>query len=357
MAEFGVAATMEVDVDSQSLSAARAEIEQELGGVTVSPEMDQSPGGATSGSALPMTDGGASVGEQLAEQTELLEDIEEQIGGQGGGGGGGMLLAGGAGALAPLAAAIGGAAAGGALQFGAEELASELSPALEEVITGRREDMTQSTDASDPSQFATDTGERIAANFMRAIDPVGIGEAIGRGTVTRLKTFDGSQIGADIAAEIEGIDENSIGVNMANAWGETVDSRVDSIFDGSVGSSIGTNMAMALDPLGIGETFARSARAELSSVFDGILGGGDRPTDAQTIMENNEGALTASDRNLAEAAASENRARQQRQNRMKLDVNLSDFGVDISGLDELDQWADNIANRVERRLREELTGL
>jgi len=93
--EFGVGATLAVEVDQRSLADAKQTIEDDIGDVAVG--VDGGAGGA-------LTDGGMSgaaaiddVGmiEELGDQTDLLEDILDELDGgvgTGGGGGGGGLV-------------------------------------------------------------------------------------------------------------------------------------------------------------------------------------------------------------------------------------------------------------------------
>lgn len=94
---FGVGAQLTVTVDSRSLAEARAEIEDEIGDVTVG--VGNGAGGALAadgGVGGSMIDDAAMVNE-LSDQTELLEDIYDELDGMagmgagaGGGGGGGF---------------------------------------------------------------------------------------------------------------------------------------------------------------------------------------------------------------------------------------------------------------------------
>jgi len=93
-AKFGAAATLKVSPDPASLRQARAEIEDELGDVTVG--VASSNGGpaalADGGRMGAAIDDGAML-EHLSDQTDVLEDILDELerGGIGGtGGGGGM---------------------------------------------------------------------------------------------------------------------------------------------------------------------------------------------------------------------------------------------------------------------------
>ena len=120
MTEFGAAGTLDVHVSQSSLRDARAEIEDELGDVTVDVAAESGP------TTSAVTDGGSALADsgmldELDEQTDLLEDILDELeqggvggggGGLGGGGGMGLGLVGGGAAGATMSGAT---LAGGAL--------------------------------------------------------------------------------------------------------------------------------------------------------------------------------------------------------------------------------------------------
>ena len=120
MSEFATTASLEIAVEQSSLSSARSTIESEFENISVGVEADS--GGVTAGSltqepAAAATDGGQSVTDLLAEQLDVLEDIESGL--DSGVGGGrdrsAVLPLVGMGALGGLIAAAG---AGGALSPG-----------------------------------------------------------------------------------------------------------------------------------------------------------------------------------------------------------------------------------------------
>ncbi|MFW5896258.1 MAG: hypothetical protein ACOCUA_02625 [archaeon] len=91
--EFGAAASLSVEVDQRSLTKVRGEIEDEIGDVSVGIEGSRS-AIADGGSAAGAIDGAGMIAE-LGDQTDILEDIRDELeagavgGGAGGGGGGG----------------------------------------------------------------------------------------------------------------------------------------------------------------------------------------------------------------------------------------------------------------------------
>lgn len=130
MTDFETSGSVTIEIDQRSLREARQSVENEIGSVTVQARADggrrgagRRAGGGTSTSGLV---GGAGVIEELGDQTELLDDILEEIekagvsggGGGGGGDGGGLgtlgtlglgsMLGGGGGGI--LGGALGGAA-------------------------------------------------------------------------------------------------------------------------------------------------------------------------------------------------------------------------------------------------------
>lgn len=120
MSEFATTASLEIAVEQSSLSSARSTIEAEFEDISVGVSPDSS--GVTADSlsqepAAAATDGGQSVTDLLAEQLEVLEDIESGL--DSGVGGArdrsAVLPLVGAGALGGL---IAGGAAGGALTPG-----------------------------------------------------------------------------------------------------------------------------------------------------------------------------------------------------------------------------------------------
>lgn len=76
--EFGAAATLSVEVDPRSLANARAEVEEELGGVTVGVGASGGPAAIADGSGGGMA-ALEGVGGELADQTDILEDIYDEI--------------------------------------------------------------------------------------------------------------------------------------------------------------------------------------------------------------------------------------------------------------------------------------
>jgi hypothetical protein len=96
MTEFGVSATLDVELDPQSAAKARAELEEEFGSIPFSVEG----GRVTAGGGSPgLADGGVDYLSAIAsleeDQRDLLDDLVDEVeagalGGSGGGGGGGL---------------------------------------------------------------------------------------------------------------------------------------------------------------------------------------------------------------------------------------------------------------------------
>jgi hypothetical protein len=136
--EFGAAAELSVSLAPGEAAAVRAELEDELSGIGVGVGGGAA-GALDSGGGSALTDGGIdTLAGQLADQTDLLEDILDELeaGGIGGGGGGGgplSFLAGGA-ATKAAGAASGAGLLGlsilgpGLAAGGVEALFSEINP-------------------------------------------------------------------------------------------------------------------------------------------------------------------------------------------------------------------------------------
>jgi len=94
VSEFESTSILNVVVDQQSLRSARQEVEQSLGSISVNVENGRARARSDGGAAL----AGAGAVEELGDQTDILEDILDEletgnsglIGGGGGGGGGGL---------------------------------------------------------------------------------------------------------------------------------------------------------------------------------------------------------------------------------------------------------------------------
>jgi len=119
MTDFETGAELSITIPERELRQARRDIQDGIGSVNVSIENGRAarPDGGVSSAGLA---GGAAV-DELGDQTQLLEDILDEldggVGGGGGGGGGGGLLGGGSGILAGLGlkSALGSVGGGGGL--------------------------------------------------------------------------------------------------------------------------------------------------------------------------------------------------------------------------------------------------
>lgn len=108
MADFSTTAELELEVPNSTLRDARSKIEQELGNIEVGVSAEGGAGGGQLGDIL---DTNRRQLELMEEQTELLDEIEENITGGSGGG----LLAGAAGGRAAAGRGIGGGVLSGIL--------------------------------------------------------------------------------------------------------------------------------------------------------------------------------------------------------------------------------------------------
>lgn len=232
MAEFGAAATLEVEVDRQSLADAKSEIEGEIGTVTAS--------ASSSGGGQTITDGGglaaaAAVDDLVdigSEQVDILEDILDEVedgGGVGGGSGGGGGLFGGAGdfltgGLAARGLGASGLASrfgrvgriGGPAAAGAFELADLPSNLEDADLGGATEDIFAATGAAGGTIGGAKAGGAAGSFFGPGGALAGsiIGGGIGAlgGSELGTRTAGGLEnLSDDLEGAFDTIDENAIG--------------------------------------------------------------------------------------------------------------------------------------------------
>lgn len=215
MTEFGASATLTVEVDKRSVSKAKDYVEEEFGTVSVGASRTFGRSARTDGGRGPTAVGMNSSSDILEEQLDVQEDILDELE-QGVGGGGGGLGGIGAGGLAAGASAlstVGLPALAAAAPIGLQELNKQLFPDIgKDVVSNMR-----STDITD---VFDQPGRTMATAFANMVDAGGMGQSMGvaliqeiRGTSLGKEFADGmdrgTQFWADIGSDIAGGFESS----------------------------------------------------------------------------------------------------------------------------------------------------